>query len=162
MEIIWWNDNKKKMAICEKKTWTANFASVRNSMVPNLNLLSSLTTLAVKKQAQFNEKNIYKKTNFDCKKNYYATNLQWAWSTKKSSNWISFLFPDQFFPMPRSIWHFWTVIGGILTKKNRRDLKKKIISANSRIFHSRFSNLLCFGSTRTFCGCDSRKTNKNS
>ena len=40
----------------------ANFASVRNSMVPNLNLLSSLTTLAVKKQAQFKEK-IYKMSN---------------------------------------------------------------------------------------------------
>merc|ERR1719418_291574 len=50
----------------------ANFASVRNSMVPNLNLLSSLTTLAVKKQAQFKEKKSTKcrilKTNFDCKK----------------------------------------------------------------------------------------------
>lgn len=163
MEIIWWNDNKKRWLFVKWKhehhAQLTNFASVRNSMVPNLNLLSSLTTLAVKKQAQFNEKNIYKKTNFDCKKNYYATNLQWAWSTKKSSNWISFLFPDQFFPMPRSIWHFWTVIGGILTKKIE---KKKIISANSRIFHSHFSNLLCFGSTRTFCGCDSRKTNKNS
>jgi len=28
------------------------------------------------------KKNIYKKTNFDCKTNYYATNLQWAWDTK--------------------------------------------------------------------------------
>ena len=41
----------------------ANFASVRNSMVPNLNLLSSLTTLAVKKQAQFKEKKVYKMSN---------------------------------------------------------------------------------------------------
>jgi len=32
-------------------------------MVPNLNLLSSLTTLAVKKQAQFKEKKIYKMSN---------------------------------------------------------------------------------------------------
>jgi len=54
-------------------------------------------------------------------------------------------FPRSVFPMPRSIWHFWTVIGGILTKKNRRDLKKKIISANSRIFHSRFSNPSALG-----------------
>ena len=42
-------------------------------MVPNLNLLSSLTTLAVKKQAQFKEKKKSTKcrilkTNFDCKK----------------------------------------------------------------------------------------------
>ena len=106
----------------------ANFASVRNSMVPNLNLLSSLTTLAVKKQAQFKEKKSTKcrilKTNFDCKKNYYASILQWAWDTK-SRQIESVLFPDRFSPMPRSIWHFWTVIGGILTKKNRRDFKKE-------------------------------------
>lgn len=101
MEIIWWNDNKKRWLFVKWKhehhAQLTNFASVRNSMVPNLNLLSSLTTLAVKKQAQFNEKNIYKKTNFDCKKNYYATNLQWAWSTKKSSNWISFFIPRSVF-----------------------------------------------------------------
>jgi len=41
-----------------------NFASVRNSMVPNLNLLSSLTTLAVKKQAQFNEKKYLQEDQF--------------------------------------------------------------------------------------------------
>ena len=107
----------------------ANFASVRNSMVPNLNLLSSLTTLAVKKQAQFKEKKNLQNVEYwrpilIVKKSYYASILQWAWDTK-SRQIESVLFPDQFFPMPRSIWHFWTVIGGILTKKNRRDLKKE-------------------------------------
>jgi len=33
-------------------------------MVPNLNLLSSLTTLAVKKQAQFNEKKYLQEDQF--------------------------------------------------------------------------------------------------
>ena len=73
MEIIWWNDNKKRWLFVKKNMNIANFASVRNSMVPNLNLLSSLTTLVVKNQAQFNEKKISTKcrilkTNFDCKK----------------------------------------------------------------------------------------------
>lgn len=72
---------KKRWLFVKKNMNIANFASVRNSMVPNLNLLSSLTTLVVKKQAQFNEKKISTKcrilkTNFDCKKNYYATDLQ--------------------------------------------------------------------------------------
>lgn len=40
----------------------ANFASVRNSMVPNLNLLSSLTTLAVKNKHNLKKK-IYKMSN---------------------------------------------------------------------------------------------------
>jgi len=41
----------------------ANFASVRNSMVPNLNLLSSLTTLAVKNKHNLKKKKIYKMSN---------------------------------------------------------------------------------------------------
>lgn len=130
-------------------------------MVPNLNLLSSLTTLAVKKQAQFNEKKISTRRPILIVKKIIMQRICSEHETQKVVKSNQF-FPRSVFPMPRSIWHFWTVIGGILTKKNRRDLKKKIISANSRIFHSRFSNLLCFGSTRTFCGCDSRKTNKNS
>lgn len=90
------------------------------------------------------------------KKKYYATDLQWAWHTK-SRQIVSVLLPDQFFSNAKinlafldSHWRY----------SNKEDWKKKekIISANSRIFHSHFSNLLCFGSsTRTFCGCDSRK-----
>merc|ERR1719272_2168154 len=110
-------------------------------MVPNLNLLSSLTTLAVKKQAQFNEKKISTRRPILIVKKIIMQRICSEHETQKVVK------SNQFFPIPRSIWHFWTVIGGILTKKNRRDLKKKIISANSRIFHSRFSNLLCFGST---------------
>merc|ERR1712051_296733 len=95
----------------------------------NLNLLSSLTTLAVKKQAQFKEKKSTKcrilKTNFDCKKKLLCIDFAVSMRHKKSSNQISLFLPDQLFPMPRSIWHFWTVIGGILTKKNGRDLKKE-------------------------------------
>jgi len=63
MEIIWWNDKKKDDYLWKENMNIANFASVRNSMVPNLNLLSSLTTLAVKTQAQFKEKKIYKMSN---------------------------------------------------------------------------------------------------
>lgn len=113
-----WNENMN----------IANFASVRNSMVPNLNLLSSLTTLAVKNKHNLKKKNLqnveYWRPILIVKKllcNDFAVSMR----HKKSSNPISFFLPDQFFPMPRSIWHFWTVIGGILTKKNRRDFKKE-------------------------------------
>lgn len=96
MKIIWWNDNNKKDGYLWKENMNiANFASVRNSMVPNLNLLSKPYYISCKKkQAQFNEKKMSTKcrilkTHFDCKKKYYATDLQWAWGTKKSSNRIS-------------------------------------------------------------------------
>jgi hypothetical protein len=107
----------------------ANFASVRNSMVPNLNLLSSLTTLAVKKQAQFKEKNLqnveYWRPILIVKKNIMQQFCSEHETQKVVKSNQTFFLTDQFFPMPRSIWHFWTVIGGILTKKNRRDLEKE-------------------------------------
>ena len=128
MEIIWWNDNKKrwlfvkwkhehcKLCICEE----FNGAKFKSPIKPYY--------ISCKKQAQFKEKNLqnveYWRPILIVKKllcNDFAVSM----THKKSSNWISFFLPDQFFPMPRSIWHFWTVIGGILTKKNRRDFKKE-------------------------------------
>jgi len=110
-------------------------------MVPNLNLLSSLTTLAVKKQAQFNEKKISTRRPILIVKKIIMQRICSEHETQKVVKSNQF-FPRSVFPMPRSIWYFWTVIGGILTKKIE---KKKIISANSRIFHSRFSNPSALG-----------------
>lgn len=73
----------------------ANFASVRNSMVPNLNLLSSLTTLAVKKQAQFKEKKNLQNVEYWrpilIVKKLLCNDFAVSMRHKKSSNQISFI-----------------------------------------------------------------------
>ena len=85
-----WNENMN----------IANFASVRNSMVPNLNLLSSLTTLAVKNKHNLKKKNLqnveYWRPILIVKKllcNDFAVSMR----HKKSSNRISFFYQISFF-----------------------------------------------------------------
>jgi len=68
MEIIWWNDNEKKMAICEMKTWTScsanklciceefNGAKFKSPIKPYY--------ISCKKQAQFNEKKYLQEDQF--------------------------------------------------------------------------------------------------
>lgn len=108
MKIIWWNDNNKKDGYLWKENMNiANFASVRNSMVPNLNLLSKPYYISCKKnQAQFNEKKMSTKcrilkTNFDCKKKILCNRFAVSMRHKKVVKSNQLILPDQFFSIAK-------------------------------------------------------------